>query len=172
MLWNNTASLPRLLETSWLATVNITYFLDLSIICCSKKELFVEIRWKDGQATKWVWQNYSQLLVSLNHLSNYKVVQIWPGLIVCKQVTVCPGHIWTTLYSKYLFLLDQNEWAFPHHITFWNKTLLGLSALKHCSELSSTAMQFQTLQSFEMETAHPWIQQYIPEDLNLRELSC
>jgi hypothetical protein len=21
---------------------------------------------------------------------NYKVVQIWPGLIVCKQVTVCP----------------------------------------------------------------------------------
>ena len=28
----------------------------------------------------------------------YKVVQIWPGLIVCQQVTVCPGHIWTTLY--------------------------------------------------------------------------
>jgi hypothetical protein len=28
----------------------------------------------------------------------YKVVQIWSGLIVCKQVTVCPGHIWTTLY--------------------------------------------------------------------------
>jgi hypothetical protein len=23
----------------------------------------------------------------------YKVVQICPGLIVCKQVTVCPGHI-------------------------------------------------------------------------------
>jgi hypothetical protein len=30
--------------------------------------------------------------------SRYKVVQIWPGLIVCKLVTVCPGHIWTTLY--------------------------------------------------------------------------
>ena len=29
----------------------------------------------------------------------YKVVQIWPGLLVCKQVTVCPGHIWTTLYT-------------------------------------------------------------------------
>jgi hypothetical protein len=28
----------------------------------------------------------------------YKVVQMWPGLIVCKLVTVCPGHIWTTLY--------------------------------------------------------------------------
>jgi hypothetical protein len=26
------------------------------------------------------------------------VVQIWPGLFVCKQVTVCPGYIWTTLY--------------------------------------------------------------------------
>jgi hypothetical protein len=31
----------------------------------------------------------------------YKVVQIWPGLIVCKQATVCPGHIWTTLYKSY-----------------------------------------------------------------------
>jgi hypothetical protein len=29
---------------------------------------------------------------------SYKVVQIWPGRFVCKQVTVCPGHIWTTLY--------------------------------------------------------------------------
>jgi hypothetical protein len=28
----------------------------------------------------------------------YKVVQIWPGLFVCKQATVCPGHIWNTLY--------------------------------------------------------------------------
>jgi hypothetical protein len=31
----------------------------------------------------------------------YKVVQIWPGRFVCKQVTVCPGHIWTTLYMHY-----------------------------------------------------------------------
>ena len=31
----------------------------------------------------------------------YKVVQIWPGLIACKQVTVCPGHIWTTLYTRW-----------------------------------------------------------------------
>jgi hypothetical protein len=34
--------------------------------------------------------------------SNFKVVQIWPGLIVCKQVTVCTGHIWTTLYKQVL----------------------------------------------------------------------
>jgi hypothetical protein len=32
----------------------------------------------------------------------YKVVRIWLGLIVCKQVTVCLGHIWTTLYKKVL----------------------------------------------------------------------
>jgi hypothetical protein len=31
-------------------------------------------------------------------VAKYKVVQIWPGRFVCKQVTVCPGHIWTTLY--------------------------------------------------------------------------
>jgi hypothetical protein len=30
------------------------------------------------------------------------VVQIWPGLIVCTQVTVCPGHTWTTLYLNIL----------------------------------------------------------------------
>jgi hypothetical protein len=33
----------------------------------------------------------------------YKVVQIWPGRFVCKQVTVCPGHIWTTLYMDILY---------------------------------------------------------------------
>jgi hypothetical protein len=40
----------------------------------------------------------------------YKVVQIWPGLIVCKQVTVCPGHIWTTLYIQMasLFTVEGN----------------------------------------------------------------
>jgi hypothetical protein len=32
------------------------------------------------------------------HTYTHKVVQIWPGLIICKLVTVCPGHIWTTLY--------------------------------------------------------------------------
>ena len=34
------------------------------------------------------------------YMRTYKVVQIWPGLFVCKQVTVCPGHIWTTLYIR------------------------------------------------------------------------
>jgi hypothetical protein len=38
---------------------------------------------------------------SRNRHLRYKVVQIWPGRFVCKQVTVCPGHIWTTLYFNY-----------------------------------------------------------------------
>jgi hypothetical protein len=40
--------------------------------------------------------NCGELLILI---FEYKVVQIWPGLIVCKQVTVCPGDIWTTLYT-------------------------------------------------------------------------
>jgi hypothetical protein len=34
----------------------------------------------------------------------YKVVQILPGRFVCKQVPVCTGHIWTTLYILKLLL--------------------------------------------------------------------
>jgi hypothetical protein len=54
----------------------------------------------------------------------YKVVQIWPGRFVCKQVTVCPGHIWTTLYNSILFFplllhyLHKVAWNF-----WWNCTL-------------------------------------------------
>jgi hypothetical protein len=54
-----------------------------------------------------------QLLPSYS-ATNYKVVQIWPRLFVCKQVTVCPGHIWTTLYLSRTYLTsgstasDQN----------------------------------------------------------------
>jgi hypothetical protein len=45
-----------------------------------------------------VWREWSTLMLRYTHMI-YKVVQIWPGLFVCKQVTVCPGHIWTTLYK-------------------------------------------------------------------------
>ena len=37
----------------------------------------------------------------------YKVVQIWPGLFVCKQIIICPGHIWTTLYIPVALTLSQ-----------------------------------------------------------------
>jgi hypothetical protein len=46
----------------------------------------------------------------------YNVIQIWPGRSVCKQVTVCPGHIWTTLYIHtlnfvFFFPLPQANFA-------------------------------------------------------------
>jgi hypothetical protein len=44
----------------------------------------------------------------------YKVVQIWPGLFVCKQVTVCPGHIWTTLYFVlFTYATRLKHWTAP-----------------------------------------------------------
>jgi hypothetical protein len=63
----------------------------------------------------------------------YKVVQIWPGRFVCKQVTVCPGHIWTTLYYYlgshranfheiwYLRLPFDICRENPHLVTTWQK---------------------------------------------------
>ena len=55
--------------------------------------------------TPWRWPRGAETCRSV---CIYKVVQIWPGLFVCKQVTVCPGHIWTTLYNKHteVHLLD------------------------------------------------------------------
>jgi hypothetical protein len=41
----------------------------------------------------------------------YKVVQIWPGWFVCKQVTVCPGHIWTTLYVYMNELMNERVYV-------------------------------------------------------------
>jgi hypothetical protein len=48
---------------------------------------------------------------------SYEVVQIWPGWFVCKQVTVCPGHIWTTLY--------------PTHYIMWRKASHPYGKLTH-----------------------------------------
>jgi hypothetical protein len=45
------------------------------------------------------------LVMNLWSSCMYKVVQIWPGLIVCKQVTVRPCHIWTTLYLRFVLFL-------------------------------------------------------------------
>jgi hypothetical protein len=50
--------------------------------------------------------NLRQALYRVTFLVLYKVVKIWPGLIVCKQVTVCPGHIWTTLYTNHFSNLN------------------------------------------------------------------
>jgi hypothetical protein len=44
---------------------------------------------------------------------SYKVVQIWSGLFVCKQITVCPGHIWTTLYITVLQCWNTSARKYP-----------------------------------------------------------
>jgi hypothetical protein len=51
---------------------------------------------------------------SCNSWIIFMVINVWPlydntrwfkydrELFVCKQVTVCPGHIWTTLYQRFI----------------------------------------------------------------------
>ena len=50
-------------------------------------------------------------------LYNYKVVQIWPGLIVYSLHTNDPGHIWTTLYMETTVFakLDKVRFVYSLH---------------------------------------------------------
>jgi len=51
-----------------------------------------------------MFQNFTINIMFKTHIPEiicvciYKVVQIWPGLFVCKSGDISPGHIWTTLY--------------------------------------------------------------------------
>ena len=54
----------------------------------------------DKPETDHLGRPWRRLEDNVTRPAKYKVVQIWPGLFVCKQVTVCPGHIWTTLYIR------------------------------------------------------------------------
>jgi hypothetical protein len=64
----------------------------------------------------------------------YKVVQIWPGLFVLKQLTFCPVNIWTTLYiqSPGVLILVQ-------HI-LWNRILESL-CYKHTARIKKGSLQ-------------------------------
>jgi len=42
----------------------------------------------------WLWRAWIRFRFHVN----YKVVQIWPGLMSPDLHTISPGHIWTTLY--------------------------------------------------------------------------
>jgi hypothetical protein len=64
-----------------------------SVLISQERKHVTEIRYKEYQIML-----TSEKLNNLIPIILYKVVQIWPGLIVCKLVTVRPGHIWTTLY--------------------------------------------------------------------------
>jgi len=55
---------------------------------------------------------------------NYKVVQIWPGLMRLVYTQISPGHIWTTLYLWEIFQIHihraSKNWIFalyPNEIT-------------------------------------------------------
>jgi hypothetical protein len=78
----------------------------------------------------------------------YKVVQIWPGLIVCKQVTVCPGNIWTTLYHGFVIAVLKRyrnckigEWK---KNTANNVQFTSLFSGKMCFNTTSLILQFKT----------------------------
>jgi hypothetical protein len=74
--------------------------------CCASS-IYLDLNWYIIICFTWfILYCFLKFLSSLesNINAKYKVVQIWPGLFVCKQVTVCPGHIWTTLYII-LFLI-------------------------------------------------------------------
>jgi hypothetical protein len=79
------------------------YLWDVRVIYC--KQL-----WRVGALSmKCIYMYFLYLLQYIL----YKVVNIWPGLFVCIQVTVCPGHIWTTLYYLNLFFFIVSAYAPP-----------------------------------------------------------
>ena len=98
----------------------------------------------------------SSLLNSYSH--KYKVVQIWPGRFVCKQVTVCPGHIWTTLYNN-----NNNYEQSPLRlITFpFTRILPSLSWPKHSVSLTRTPVTMsKTARHLAVSSWASWIQLY------------
>jgi len=46
-----------------------------------------------------------KFLQSSAHIWIYNVVQVWPGLFVCKSGDISPGHIWNTLYIHYALII-------------------------------------------------------------------
>ena len=79
----------------------LTFHGDRACAATLCKERLYKKKFHDNQTQGLVTSTKSQTegrTRTPHKVSFYKVVQIWPGLFVCKQVTVCPGHIWTTLY--------------------------------------------------------------------------
>ena len=66
----------------------------------------------------------------------YKLVQIWPGLFVCKSGDISPGHIWTTLYYYYYYYYYYYSWRFA----LWSNCLKD--CFKHFQNLSSAVLVY------------------------------
>ena len=80
------------------------------------------------------------------------MVQIWPGRFVCKQVTVCPGHIWTTLYfqsscHKHLRALLSKNWP----SLFWQQKTKKI--WRHDQVLKQDITQHKCAPQFDSKTA-------------------
>jgi len=67
---------------------NAKWILRHSVYIASKIITFCGC-WTGQDVKEEVWTNLM-----------YKVVQIWPGLFVCKSGDISPGHIWTILYNS------------------------------------------------------------------------
>ena len=83
--------------------------------------------------------------------SMYKVVQIWPGLFVCKQVTVCPGHIWTTLYIpklSELFFINIPIWKRESPYIRDYNVFLGAGHLRKSGAWPNPISQVRSLTKF------------------------
>ena len=105
--------------------------------------------------------------ISETRITIYKVVQIWPRLFVCKQVTVCPGHIWTTLYYRQLrqaiaLWRAPGKTAIRHQVLLKNRRLSQqlLSSYEHCSEkLENVIQNTDTILQSEknhVDSSLPW----------------
>jgi hypothetical protein len=71
--------------------------INLILTCTYAINVLYYTHVKDQKCMYFVGPHFEDLGIGIKRFRKHKVVEIWPGLIVCKQVTVCPGHIWTTL---------------------------------------------------------------------------
>ena len=71
----------------------------MEILIFSFTEEKQPLRHHEGESSSKYSRQYTfREELHLSPIPLYKVVQIWPGLFVCKQAGYSPGHIWTTLY--------------------------------------------------------------------------
>ena len=125
----------------------------------------------------------------------YKVVQIWPGRFVCKQVTVCPGHIWTTLYKANVQIITPQFCEHEVTLSYSTSRLMyevGLivtpwtlvSSYRRfgracCLHLQSLAVHFLSLLDTEDTDITPLrkvichsVRRHMPSDSNLHRHHC
>jgi hypothetical protein len=94
------------------------------------------------------------------------VVQIWPGRFVCKQVTVCPGHIWTTLYYGCTLNrspISSSSYAPPLSVIrpFQNVDIISLDS--NCVRTLLCHDQFPAGNPWSLSSRRPVLQRFTEE---------